>query len=410
MPSKPKKKEGVPHFVEWPIWDKEDEKAVLDVLHSGKWWCGAPKSHAGENVWKFQEEFAKMNESKYCFAVTNGTHAIEIPLIAMGVGLGDEVIVPEMTFVASASAVVAANAVPIMCDIDPETFNIDANKIEALITPRTKAIIAVHLGGMPCEMDKICEIAKKHKLFVIEDCAHGHMSRYKGKNTGNWGDVGTYSFQASKVMTCGEGGAIVCNDDKLAEKIYGVADAGRIAGEWFYSHFSYGSNFRLGEFQAALLRTQLKKYPAQLKKRNEAAVWLNAELAKIPGVHPQARKPGVEACANYVYAVYYEPDKFGGIEYKQMYKELEEAGIPTDAFYPQLDQLGLFKDVKLRKGIDYSKANWGGEKSGPGKFPVVERISKSFFELPQELLLSDQTALQYVVDTVKAIQKKYSKK
>jgi dTDP-4-amino-4,6-dideoxygalactose transaminase len=262
---------------------------------------------------------------------------------------------------------------------------------------------------MPCEMDKICAIAKKHHLFVIEDCAHAHLSRYKGKYVGNWGDVGTFSFQASKVLTSGEGGAIVCNDDKLAGDIYCVADAGRHPGEWFYNHYSYGSNFRLGEFQAALLRSQLKKYPNQLKKRNETAIWLNTELSKIPGVHPQKRNPGVEICANYVYAVYFEPEKFGSIEYKEMYAELSKAGIPTDAFYPQLDQLGLFKDVKLLKGIDYSKANWGHEKSAPGKFPVVEKISKSFFEFPQELLLSDQPALQYIVDTIKSIQQKYMK-
>jgi len=232
-------------FPHWPQWDEEDVKAVSDVIKSGQWWVGAPATHKGENAWKFQEEFARCNESKYAFACTNGTHAIEIALAALGVGLGDEVITPVTSFVATASAVVAVNAVPIFCDVDKDTFNIDASKIESLITPRTKAIVVVHLGGMPCEMDKICDIAKKHNLRVVEDCAHAHGSKYKGKRVGNWGDAGTFSMQASKVLTSGEGGAIVCNDDKVAEAIYAYLDAGRQVGKYFYDHYSYGSNFRI---------------------------------------------------------------------------------------------------------------------------------------------------------------------
>lgn len=397
-----------PKFASWPQYDEAEEKALLEVLHSGKWWCGAPKNHAGEQVWLFQEEFAKFQESKYAFACTNGTHAIEIPLEAMGIGLGDEVIVPDMTFVASASAVISANAVPILCDIHPETFLIDPDKIEALITPRTKAIIVVHLGGMPCDMEKICNIAKKHDLRIIEDCAHAHGSRYQGKRVGNWGDVGTFSFQASKVLNAGEGGAITCNNDDLSTKIYQILDAGRHPGAWFYDHFEYGSNYRLGEFNAAILRTQLKKYPAQLKQRNEAAQYLNAELVKIPGVHPQKRSSSVDECAQYVYPVYFEPDKFGGITYKEMYAELEAAGIPTDAAYPALHNLGLFKDMQLRPGIDYSKANWGKEKSIAKNFPIVTKVYQNLFELGQEVFISGKDALEYVIETIKAVQKKYS--
>lgn len=401
--------EGKSKFQRWPIYDKEEEKAILDVLHSGKWWCGAPKHHAGEQVWEFQKEFAKFQESKYAFACTNGTHAIEIPLEAMGIGLGDEVIVPDMTFVASASAVVSANAVPIFCDIDPETFLIDVKKIEALVTPRTKAIVVVHLGGMPCDMEKILQIAKKNKLRVIEDCAHAHGTRYKGKRVGNWGDVGTFSFQASKVLTAGEGGAITCNDDELAKRIYENLDAGRHEDAWFYDHFVYGSNYRLGEFHAAILRTQLKKYPTQLKQRNDAAKYLNEQLSKISGVHPQRRDSYVDECAQYVYPVYFESEKFGGITYKEFYQELELAGIPTDAAYPALHNLGLFKDMKLRPGVDYSKANWGGVKSVDKNFPVTTKCYKYMFELGQEVFISSKESLDYVVTTVQNIQKKYAK-
>jgi dTDP-4-amino-4,6-dideoxygalactose transaminase len=396
-------------FSEWPIFDQEEIDAVTNVVKSGKWWCGAPNSHAGENIWKLQEEFAKFNESKFAWPCTNGTHAIEIVLLAMGIGIGDEVIVSDWTFVASGSVVVSVGAVPVFCDVDPESFVIDVKKMESLITPRTKAIICVHLGGMPCEMDKIMEIAKKRNLKVIEDCAHAHGSRYKGKRVGNWGDAGTFSFQASKVMTAGEGGMIVCNDTDLSARIYEVLDSGRHPGEWFYDHFVYGSNYRLSEFNAAILRTQLKKYLPQLAKRNEAAKYLNAELIKIPGVHPQKRGLGVEESGNYVYPVYFEPDKFGGITYKEMYKELEAAKIPTDACYPPLHRLDCFKDVKLKKGIDYSNGNFGGSKSDDKNFPVVTKLHTNSFELGQEVLLSDKEALNFVVETVKNIQKKYQK-
>ncbi|MCK4481370.1 MAG: aminotransferase class I/II-fold pyridoxal phosphate-dependent enzyme, partial [Candidatus Lokiarchaeota archaeon] len=169
----PKKK-----FPEWPIYDKNEIIALSDVIKSRNWWGGFPGDHQGENVWRFQEEFARFQEAKHCIAVCNGTVAIESALMALNIGLSDEVIVSDYTFVASASAVIATNAVPIFCDINPETLVIDVNKIESLITERTKAIIPVHLGGNPVELDKLKEIAIDNNLYIIEDCAHAHGSRY----------------------------------------------------------------------------------------------------------------------------------------------------------------------------------------------------------------------------------------
>jgi dTDP-4-amino-4,6-dideoxygalactose transaminase len=395
-----------PNFKSWPIFDEEEEKLVLEVLHSGQWWCGAPKDHKGEQVWKFQEEFAAFQEAKFCFACTNGTHAIEVALMALGIGLGDEVIVSNFTFVASASAVMAVNAVPIFCDIESKSFLIDPDKIESLITERTKAIICVHLGGMPCNMERIISIAKKHNLKIIEDCAHAHGTRYKGKRAGNWGDIGTFSFQASKVLTGGEGGAIICNDEKLADKIYQTMDCGRIPGEYFYDHFTFGSNYRLGEFNAAILRAQLKKFPEQHKLRNANADYLRAKLNQIEGVHCQEKSKDVDECGQYVFPVYYDPKHFGNINYKEMYAKFKSAGIPTDDSYPPLHLLNCFKDIKGKPGIDYSMANWGGNKSDLGNFPVVEEIYMHCFEIPQETLLSDKSALDYIVETLKQIQEK----
>lgn len=400
----------VPSFAKWPIWDEEDIKIVTEVIKSGKWWCGAPNAHEGENVWNFQTEFAKFHQVKHAFACTNGTHAIEICLMALGIGRGDEVIVSDWTFVASASAVVSVGAVPILCDVNADTFLIEPTEIEKLITPRTKAIVCVHLGGMPCDMEALLKIAKTHDLKIIEDCAHAHGSSLQNKMVGTWGDCGTFSFQASKVINAGEGGAIICNDDELALRIYQVLDSGRLPGKWFYDHFAYGSDFRLGEMNAALLRTQLKKYPAQFQLRNKNAMYLNSKLKEIPGVSPQKRLDAVSGCANYVYPVYFNPDYFGGIDYHVMYRELEERGIPTDACYPPLHILDLFNNVKLLPNIDYSQANWGREKSQSHNFPVVEKLHRNAFQLDQRVLLSTQDALDYIIVQIKNIQLKYAKK
>ncbi|WP_457559241.1 DegT/DnrJ/EryC1/StrS family aminotransferase [Candidatus Harpocratesius sp.] len=397
-----------PKFTNWPIWDDQDISMVSNVIKSGNWWCGAPKNKAGNQVWDFQDEFAQYLNANHVFACTNGTHAIEICLRALGIGLGDEVIVSDWTFVASASAVVAVGAIPIFCDIDAKTFLIDSQQIKKLITPKTKAIICVHLGGMPCNLEEILQIAKENDLKIIEDCAHAHGSRYKGKSVGLWGDCGTFSFQASKVLNAGEGGAIICSDDHIANKIYEILDSGRHPGEWFYDHFTFGSDYRLGELNAALLRSQLKKYPKQFEKRNQSAIYLNSALSLIPGVHPQKRYYYVDGCANYVTIFYFDPEYFGGIDYKIMYKELSQAGIPTDACYPPLHRLELFQKVKLLPNIDYSNANWGNEKSNLEHFPVVEKIYRNAFQLDHRVLLSNQAALDYIVETLKKIQEKYS--
>ncbi|MHA1847241.1 MAG: DegT/DnrJ/EryC1/StrS family aminotransferase [Promethearchaeota archaeon] len=400
------KQDARKNFPRWPQIDEEDNEMIASVLESGNLWCGAPDVHVGENVWDFQEEFANFCGSKYCVAVTNGTHALEVSLLALGIGLGDEVIVSDYTFVASASAVIGVNAVPIFCDIRPDTFNMDENKIKSLITKRTKAIIAVHLGGMPCDMNQIMDIARENDLKVIEDCAHAHGSKYKGKRLGNFGDCGTFSFQASKVLTAGEGGAIICNDEMLAEKIYSVADCGRKKGDYFYNHHVYGSNYRMGEFQAALLRSQLKKFIHwQHDLRNKNASYLREKLNDIEGILCQAITNGTEEVGQYVFPFTFDPSDFK-IKKSDFYKKLNENGIPTDDCYPPLHSLACFKNVQGMKGIDYSNANWGGEKSNDENFPVVTNVYNHGVEFPQEMfLVKDKRSLDYVVEVIDQIKK-----
>ena len=392
----------------WPQWDKDDLDTIRNVIESGRWWAGSPTGHSGEHFWKFQEEFAQFCEAKHAFAVTNGTHALEIALMALDIGMGDEVIVPDMTFFASASSVISTNAVPIFAEINSKTYNIDENKIESLINNRTKAILVVHLGGMPVKMDVACEIAKNHNLFVVEDCAHAHGSRFKGKRLGTWGDVGTFSFQASKVLTSGEGGAVITNDDDLAHKIYSIIDCGRKEGKHSYDHYNYGSNYRLSELNAALLRSQLKKFPAQHAKRNENALYLIRKLNEIKGIQCQERSKDVQECANYVFAFMYDTQKFANITKMEFYAYLNRNGIPTDDTYPPLHGLKCFKTLALRKGVDYSHANWGGQKSEDSNFPVTSRVSSRLIELSQELLLADKAMMDFVIQKIRDLQTSFT--
>ncbi|MGV9203132.1 MAG: DegT/DnrJ/EryC1/StrS family aminotransferase [Promethearchaeia archaeon] len=397
------KQEARENFPEWPIYDEKEVEALKEVIESGNWWVGSPAVPKGENVWKFQDEFAEFQEAKHGIAVINGTVAIEAALMALGVGLGDEVIVSDYTFVASASAVVATNAVPILCDIDPETLVMDVNLVEDLITERTKAIVPVHLGGNPVKMDRLMEIAEKHDLRVVEDSAHAHGSRYKGKRAGNFGDAGTFSFQASKVLTGGEGGMIITNNDELADRIYSVIDCGREKGEYFYKHFRYGTNYRMTEYQGAVLRTQLKKFPEQHKLRNENAQYLMEKFNAIDGIQVMKPTPGTEEIGWYVYPIVFEPDEFGGITKAEFYQKLNDNGIPTDDCYPPLHGLTCFKEVDLRKGIDYSNANWGGEKSEDENFPVVSDIYSRSVEFPHEMLLASKAKLDSVADFIRSL-------
>ena len=393
-----------PDFPSWPTYDRQEERILLEVLRSGKWWCGAPDAPEGKFVWKFQEEFAKFQGAQYCIAVANGTVAIESALYALGVGLGDEVIVSDYTFVASASAVIATNAVPIFCDINPETLVMDVNKLDGLVSERTKAIIPVHLGGNSVEMDTLMEFAEENELNVVEDCAHAHGSCYKGKKLGNWGDAGTFSFQASKVLTSGEGGAIICNFPKLAEKIYSYIDCGRKKGRRSYEHFVYGTNYRMTEYQAAILLMQMKKFNELHKRRNENARYLSNRLNEIDGIKVMCPTEGSSELGWYVFPFTFDPSKFNGLNKTEFERKLQEQGIPRVDSYPPLHTLTCFREIKLKSGIDYSTANWGKDKSDNQYFPIVSDIYSRSIEFPQELLLASPKQLDFVVDFIKSLQ------
>jgi 3-amino-5-hydroxybenzoate synthase len=261
-------------FPLWPHYDALEKEALNRVLESRNWW-----RTPGVEVSQFEKEFARYHQVRYGVAVTNGTHALEVALAAAGLGPGDDVIIPDFTFVATASAVLSVGALPVMVDVLPNTYCIDPALVEEAVTPRTKSIIAVHMGGHPADLDRLGQIASKRNLLLIEDSAHAHGSEWQGKKIGGFGLAGTFSFQASKLMTAGEGGIIITNDEAFERQARSVHDCGRIPEEWFYSHYIYGSNFRMTEWQGAILRAQLSRVEGQTATRHRNARLLDALLS-----------------------------------------------------------------------------------------------------------------------------------
>jgi dTDP-4-amino-4,6-dideoxygalactose transaminase len=358
----------------WPIVDKEEERAGARVAKSGGWW-----RYSGAETDKFEADYAKFHGAKYGLTVSNGTVAIETSLKAMGLEPGDEVIVPSVTFIATASGVNMARGVPIFADIVPDTYQIDPKSVEANITKRTRGIAVVHYGGYPANMDAIKRIARKHGLFVFEDCAHAQGSQWKGKGVGAVGDMGSFSFQQSKAVTCGEGGIVLTDNKKYWEYAYAYHTIGRTLGSAMYDHILVGPNYRLTEMQSAILNTQLKKYKKQIKLKMRNAAYLSRELRKI-GLEPLKEDKRITRRGYYYYIFRYNKKLFKNV-HRDVFRDACAAegvmigkgyGRPVYA-YPvyQKNQFDIFgtpvkgkRNTKSRV-VDYSKV----------KLPVAEYVS-----------------------------------
>ena len=385
-------------FPDWPQFDDQERNAVLDVLESRVWW-----RTPGKQTLLFEQEFAKYHQAEFGLAVTNGTAALEVVMAALGIGPGDEVIIPDFTFVATASAVLFAGALPVMVDITPNTYCIDPIKVEEAITEHTKAIIAVHMAGHPADLDKLHEIAQRHKLWLVEDSSHAHGSEWKGKKIGAIGDIGTFSFQQSKLMTAGEGGIIVTNNPDLERKARSIHDCGRLPGEWFYDHYMYGSNYRLSEWQGAVLRQQLKRFPEQTKIRTRNTKILEKELPIIEGITPQATDPRVTNNGHYAYIFHYDASAFNGIPTSKFIEALNAEGIPTQASYPPIHQLDMFTNGEYRKRLCGKQATEEHTfLSNP--FPNTLKGAWETIWLPQYVLLGSEEDTHAVIKAIWKIQ------
>ena len=315
----------------WPVFDDSDVEAVNAITRSGEWANPDCKGY----VEKFEREFADFCGSRYALSCVNGSVALRLALIAAGVRPSDEVIVPPYTFIATASIVIEANCVPVFVDIDPDTYNLDATRIEDAITERTRAIIPVHFAGLACDMDRIMEIAKKYKLVVIEDAAHAHGGEYKGKKLGSIGHAGSFSFQSSKNLTAGEGGMIVTDDEAYYERMNSLRNVGRIKGGEWYEHHYLGCNYRITQFQAALLSRQLRRLNSQTRTRDENGRYLTSLLESVKGIKPLIRSQHATLHTYHLYILRYDKSAFGGLSKKEFAAMLSAEGVPAFMGYPE---------------------------------------------------------------------------
>ncbi len=325
----PVRREGYPS---WPIYDQAEEQALLEVLHSGQWWSVTQEPGSPSQVSAFESAFAAYCGATHGLACATGTAALELALKAAGIGPGDEVIVPPYTFLATASAPLLLGAVPVFCDIQPDTLNLDPARIEEAITPYTRAIIPVHFAGLAADMEGILKIARAHNLFVLEDAAHAHGATSQGRYLGTLGDAGMFSFQNSKNMTAGEGGLILTNDAHLAEMCNSYLWAGRKIGSAWYEHFRLGWNYRLTEFQAAILSQQLTRLPQHVATRMANGLRLNQLLEGIPGIRPLAIPPWVTQHAFHLYILRLDAQLFG-VSREEFIAALEAEGVPCSSGY-----------------------------------------------------------------------------
>lgn len=346
-------------FPSWPIFGKEEEKRLLRVLRSGKW----GRLH-GEEVATFERRFADMHGCKHAIAVVNGTVSLRIALLAAGIEADDEVIVPPYTFVSTATAVIEANAIPVFADIDLDTFNLDPDAVRRAITPRTRAIIPVHFAGQIADMRAINKIAREHNLVVIEDAAHAHAARYENRPAGSLGDFGSFSFQSSKNLTSGEGGIITTNNDEYAAACRSIHSCGRVEGGVWYEHHRIAGNYRLSEFQGAILNAQLNRLEKQTATRDQNGQRLAARISKLPGVFPQKRPPEITRHSYHLFMMRVDPQQFGAPRHA-IIKALQAEGVPCSAGYGySLTQQPLFKNKafgpylpKSRARLNFAKAH-----------------------------------------------------
>jgi len=386
-------------FPLWPQYDDNERRALEEVLESRVWW-----RTPGTKTLEFEKAFAEYHGARHGIAVTNGTAALEVAMAALDISPGDEVIVPDFTFIATASAVLFANALPVLVDVDAESCCLDPELTEAAITPRTKAIIAVHMGGHPADLDRLSRLAQKHGLHLIEDSAHAHGSEWRGKKVGTFGKAGTFSFQSSKLMTAGEGGIIISNDDAFERQARSVHDCGRMPGEWFYSHFIYGSNYRLSEWQGAVLNVQLLRLEEQTLHRHRNGRLLDKLFAEIPGITPQKWDPRCTRNGQYAYIFHVDAKQFAGISTENFIAALNAEGIPTQASYPPLHELDCFRSGEYRKCLSGAQATERHEFLQQ-RFPNTQRAAWQTVWIPQFALLGDEQDMHEVAEAIQKIQR-----
>lgn len=384
-------------FPAWPEFGQRERDGLIEVLESGQW------GGEGKFEKQFSEEFAAFCGARHAICVANGSVSLELILKALKIGPGDEVIVPGLTWLATAWAPLQVGATPVFADISPSDWCLDPNDVIQKITPRTRAIIPVHLYSQVAEMDGLRKIARDHGLELIEDCAHTHGSQWKGEPVGALGAAGSFSFQSSKGMTAGEGGAIVTNDDKLADLFYGLKNCGRSRIPDSSPH-TLGSNNRMTEFQSAILVGQLERFPSQMERRKGNLTYLRDRLQEIPGIEVLAQKEQVTRQGMYCLSLTMDSAAFSGMPRDVFVEALGAEGIPITPPYEvvyksvlwkpgeQLWKFGEGKSPRTELGLDAS-------------CPVSEKVSyHTGLVLNHRLFLGDRSDMSDIANAFEKVQ------
>ncbi len=385
----------------WPVWDSTVEKEIADMYRSGKWY-----RNTGTFCEEFEEKYAELVGSNYCLATASGTTALIVALHALGVDAGDEVLVSPYTFIATYNAIFMAKALPVFVDTDPETFLLNPKKIEERITDRTTAILPVHIYGLPCDMDAINAVARKHQLKVIEDACQAWSARYKGKNAGVYGDLGCFSFQNSKHLPAGEGGAITGNDEEVMDLCRSYHDCGRKYGSMKSDSRNpiRGGNFRMQHVQALILKSQMKRFEEDARIRESNAAYLDEKLAKIPGIVPHRPVPGADQAAFHMYPFRYIKEEFNNASRDTFIEALRAEGIPGNQGYGKQNNDGLIEEALTSRGYQrlYGKERldqWREENVLPGNDQLAEE-AVTFY---QSVLLGTKKDMDDIVNAITKI-------
>ncbi len=391
------KKTRVKPLPSWPIYGEKEKEELVNVLKSGNW---SYYAHHHEKQTEFERKFSRLHDSDYAICTSSGSASLEVALRAAGVGYRDEVIVPALTFVATASAAWMVGAIPVFVDIDPETYCIDSSKIEDALTERTKAIIPVHLYSNIANMDKIKVVADSHNLEIIEDCSHAHGAKWRSKGVGSIGDAGCFSFQQSKPVTSGEGGIIVTNNKKIEEFSRAYVNCGRTAEDFRYVGNMLGWNYRITEFQAAILIGQLERLPEQMALREKNASYLSEQLSKIEGIRPLKKTEGVTRRAYYQFIFQYNPEAFSDVSKERFLEALQFEGIPCGSTDEPVYKSPLFTietgrfPQNGRNRPDYSQV----------LCPVAEKAySEEGVSLFHSMLLGNREDIDDVINAIRKI-------
>jgi dTDP-4-amino-4,6-dideoxygalactose transaminase len=382
-------------FPGWPVFAQEEDESLQEVLRSRAW------GGYSAQVEEFEAAFARLHGVRHAISCCNGTVALEVALRALDLECGEEVIVPPITFVSTAATVMICHGVPVFADIDPKTLNLSPSAVEASITSRTRALIAVHFGGHPADLDALTAIAERHHLALIEDAAHAHGAAWRGIPVGNFGVAATFSFQAFKLMTSGEGGAVLTNSSTIAEKVWSYCNLGRHKGAGWFEHFSLGSNYRLTGFQAAVLSAQLKRLPEQSRRRAQNVHYFREQMRSFRGLTFAEDDVRVSHHPHYLVTLRYDPAAFAGVQRDLFLRALHAEGISAQPTYPY----PLYRNPLFRNGSlpPCGCGKWSAPQDYKSLFlPESERICKEGLWLEHHIFLG---ARHDVDDLVAAFEK-----